>query len=192
MILKKESFKNKKWVIAIAIALTLLVASTGSLVAYAADATSKIARDFEIGTNKSIEVTSEEVLAKGDVVEITEGMSVEVNAVTAEPRASHNWIEDEHYTGKGYDRPFTITGNMGDTLNIYVKNNANFSANFRVKRTDNSQDFGSKLVGGNSNLTRTFTMNGGRQMVGTWQVLVTDPVEGRNLDINVSARSFDS
>ena len=97
---------------------------------------------------------------------------------------------DAGHTGKSaFDQSFTVSPNSGKNLNIWVQNNGSSSVEFLVERTDNGQDFGVRTVKAGSQLTRTFVMEDGGHMQGTYRVYVYTK-DGSEMDIKVRARQY--
>lgn len=99
------------------------------------------------------------------------------------------YIDAGHTGATAFDESFTVSPSGGENLNIYVNNNGSSSVQFLVERTDNGQNFGAVTVGSSSQRTRTFTMEDGGGMQGTWRVYVYT-TDGSNMDIDVRARQY--
>jgi len=99
------------------------------------------------------------------------------------------YIDASHSGETAFDQSFTVSPNSGKSLNIWVQNNGDSSVQFLVERTDNGQDFGAVTVGAGSQRTRTFYMEDGSHMQGTWRVYVYT-TDGSDMDIDVRARQY--
>lgn len=140
--------------------------------------------------NNESKVTTEQVVEGTDSATIHTASQVDAQEVEDKKtiKSNNGSLIDAKHSGSAFKSYFTCTPDMGNHLNVYVKNN-NTSGNVIFKVLKDNQDFEFVDVSAGRGVSRTFTLTDDTSMSGDWKVYVTT-TDGHAIDIDVSAGQF--